>query len=125
MTDSTRKKMEKSKSEKKEQNEISPLDLINTISDLIDRLSIENIRLWHLKDDVMVLKQELEQKNLPKKRRDEILEILAQKSFTDIDIVRKRSALKKAIDKTLIQVITNVIKGNDIAITDEHKQYGK
>ena len=118
-------KTSKVNSEKQQQIDDSPLDLINTMSDLIDRLSIENIRLWHLKDDVMALKHELEQKSLPKSRRDEILEILAQKSFTDIDIVKKRSALKKEIDKKLIHVITNVIKGNDIPITDEHKQYGK
>ena len=119
------KKPVKVKTTQQPQTDDSPLDLINTMSDLIDRLSIENIRLWHLKDDVVALKNELEQKDLSKERREEILEILAQKSFTDIDIVKKRSALKKAIDKTLVQVITNVVKGNDIPITDEHKQYGK
>lgn len=106
-------------------NKKHPLDEINTISDLLDRLSIENIRLWHLKDDVADLKKELENKNTISTRKNEIYKILAEKSFIDIDIVKKRSALKKAIDLAIINTIESVLKGKRSPITDEHKSYGK
>lgn len=106
-------------------NKKHPLEVINTISDLIDRLSIENIRLWHLKDDVADLKKELENKKTPEKRKNEIYKILAEKSFVDIDIVKKRSALKKAIDISINNAIESALKGEKSPITDEHKAYGK
>lgn len=107
------------------QTEIShPLDELTTLSELIDRLSIENIRLWNLKDEVIALKNELD-KGVSKEREQEIYKILANKAIADVDIVKKRSAVKRAIDETLISVIQKVAKGQRVNVTNEHKAYGK
>src|SRR5438270_420267 len=108
------------KDQQKESNPIksdsNPLEELTTISELIDRLSIENIRLWMLKDEVIALKKELES-GVFKEREQEIYKILAHKAFADVDIVKKRSAAKRAIDETLISVIQKVIKGQSVNIT--------
>ena len=101
-----------------------PLEELTTISELIDRLSIENIRLWNLKDEVMALKKELD-KGVSKERELEINKILAQKAIADVDIVKKRSAVKRAIDETLVSVIKKVTNVQSVNITNEHKAYGK
>src|SRR5438270_3302848 len=107
-----------------EQKQTNPLEELTTISELIDRLSIENIRLWMLKDEVMALKKELDS-GVSKEREQEIYKILANKAFADVDIVKKRSAAKRAIDETLISVIQKVIRGQKVNVTNEHKAYGK
>src|SRR5258708_4941958 len=105
-------------------NTTSPLEELSTISELIDRLSIENIRLWNLKDEVIALKKELDN-GVSKERELEIYKILANKAIADVDIVKKRSAVKRAIDETVIKVIQKVVKGQSVSITNEHKAYGK
>ncbi len=105
-------------------NTTSPLEELSTISELIDRLSIENIRLWNLKDEVMALKKELDN-GVSKERELEIYKILANKAIADVDIVKKRSAVKRAIDETVIKVIQKVVKGQSVSVTNEHKAYGK
>ena len=102
----------------------SPLEELTSLSELIDRLSIENIRLWNLKDEVMILKKELDS-GVSKEREAEINKILAGKAIADVDIVKKRSAVKRAIDETLIKVIQDVTKGKKVNVTNEHKSYGK
>lgn len=102
----------------------NPLEELTTLSELIDRLSIENIRLWNLKDEVMILKKELDS-GVSKERETEINKILAGKAIADVDIVKKRSAVKRAIDETLVRVIQQVTKGEKVNITNEHKSYGK
>lgn len=100
------------------------LEELTTISELMDRLSIENIRLWNLKDEVMSLRKELGSKP-KKKRKDEINKILADKAFADIDIARRRSLAKKAIDEVLIRLVKDIVKGKKVSVTNEHKAYGK
>ncbi len=100
------------------------LEELITISELMDRLSIENIRLWNLKDEVIALRKELDNKPT-KKRREEINKILSGKEFVDIDISKRRSLAKKAIDEALIRLIKDVIKGKNVSVTNEHKAYGK
>lgn len=102
----------------------NPLEELTTISELIDRLSIENIRLWNLKDEVMALRKELDL-GVTKERELEINKILATKAFADVDIVKKRSVVKRAIDETLVRVIEQVKKGKKVSVTNEHKSYGK
>jgi len=99
-------------------NTTSPLEELSTISELIDRLSIENIRLWNLKDEVMALKKELDN-GVSKERELEIYKILANKAIADVDIVKKRSAVKRAIDETVIKVIQKVVKGQSVSVTNE------
>ena|SRR5579859_6545122 len=100
------------------------IDELTTISELIDRLSIENIRLWNLKDEVVALKNELD-KGVSKEREQEIYKTLANKAIADVDIVKKRSTVKRAIDEALIQLVENVTKGKHVPIVNEHKAYGK
>lgn len=100
------------------------MEELTTISELIDRLSIENIRLWMLKDEVVALKKELD-KGVSKEREQEIYKVLAQKAIADVDIVKKRSAVKRAIDESLIKLVENVTKGKTVNVTNEHKSYGK
>jgi hypothetical protein len=102
----------------------NPLEELTSLSELIDRLSIENIRLWNLKDEVMILKKELDG-GVSKEREQEIYKILANKAIADVDIVKKRSAVKRAIDESLVRLIQDVTKGKKVAITNEHKSYGK
>jgi len=107
------------------QNKKNIYEVFTSFSELVDKLSIENIRLWHLKDDVMAMKAELESKGLKPKRKQEILEKLAKLSFQDVDIVKKRSALKKAIDQMFVSNVQAIIKGKKTVVLDEHKAYGR
>lgn len=108
----------------KRSTQTHPLEELTTISELIDRLSIENIRLWNLKDEVMALKKELDA-GVSKERETEINKLLANKAIADVDIVKKRSTVKRAIDETLISIIQKVTKGQAVNVTNEHKAYGK
>lgn len=113
------------KSKKTKDREIVNIfDAFTSFSELVDKLSIENIRLWNLKDEVMRLKEELNCKKISKKRREAILEELAQLAFKDVDIVKKRSALKKAIDETFVRNVQAIINGKKVVIMNEHKNYG-
>ena len=109
---------------KKAPKENTNLEELTTISELIDRLSIENIRLWMLKDDVMALKKELD-KGVTKERELEINKILANKAIADVDIVKKRSTVKRAIDEALVRLVEKVAAGEQVAVSKEHKAYGK
>lgn len=100
------------------------LEDLTTISELIDRLSIENIRLWNLKDEVISLKKELDS-GVSKEREQEIYKLLADKAVADVDIVKKRSMVKRAIDQALISLVQSVIEGKNVSIVNEHKAYGK
>lgn len=118
------KNMAKSK-KSKDRELVKMFNIFTSFSELVDKLAIENVRLWHLKDEVMAFKKELDKKRLPAKRRTEILEELAKLSFKDIDIVNKRSALKKAIDETFIINVKALMKGKKMVVLDEHKDYGR
>ena len=97
----------------------------NSFSEIIDKLCIENIRLWHILDDTVELKRELEKPEIDEKDRIKILEKIAKKSFENIETVKRRSILKKAIDQLFIINTKSIIKGNSSNVCTENKSYGR
>lgn len=97
----------------------------NSISELIDKLSIENIRLWHILDDTVSLKTELEREGITEVERVKILEKIAKKSFENIETVKRRSIFKKAIDEIFALSVKNIVEGKNINICNENKSYGR
>jgi hypothetical protein len=97
----------------------------NSFSEIIDKLCIENIRLWHILDDTIALKKELENPEIDEKERVEILERIAKKSFENVETVKRRSIFKKAIDELFIINTKSIIQGNDSSVCNENKSYGR
>ena len=99
----------------------------NSLSELVDRLCIENIRLWHILDDTAGLKRELEAAEAEGDgaRRAEILERIARKSFENIEAVKRRSAFKRAIDESLRHSVGRMVRGGDPSVCIESKSYGR
>ena len=97
----------------------------NSLSELIDKLCIENIRLWHVLDDTVAYKKELERPGIKEKERIKILEKIAKKSFENIETVKRRSIFKKAIDEVFILNVKEVLEGKNPNICNENKSYGR
>jgi len=97
----------------------------NSLSELTDKLSIENVRLWHILDDTVLLKKELEKPKITEPERVEILEKIAKKSFENIETVKRRSAFKKAIDEIFERNVKKILEGKDINVCKENKSYGR
>ncbi len=99
----------------------------NSFSELVDRLCIENVRLWHILDDTAELKRELEEAEAggDGARRTEILERIAKKSFENIETVKRRSAFKRAIDESLKHNVGRMVRGGDPSVCIESKSYGR
>jgi len=97
----------------------------NSLSELIDKLNIENVRLWHILDDTVTLKKQLEKPGISGEERLEILEKIAKKSFENIDTVKRRSIFKKAIDEVFIINVKNIMEGKDVTVCKENKSYGR
>ncbi|MGI0010013.1 MAG: hypothetical protein ACREAE_01270 [Nitrosopumilaceae archaeon] len=97
----------------------------NSLSELIDKLCIENIRLWHVLDDTVAYKKELERPGIKEKERVKILEKIAKKSFENIETVKRRSIFKKAIDEVFILNVRDVLEGKNPSICNENKSYGR
>ena len=97
----------------------------NSLSELIDKLCIENIRLWHVLDDTVAYKKELERPGIKEKERVKILEKIAKKSFENIETVKRRSILKKAIDEIFIFNVKKIINGDHTNVCIENKSYGR
>ncbi|MCV0373426.1 MAG: hypothetical protein K5793_07735 [Nitrosarchaeum sp.] len=97
----------------------------NSFSELVDKLTIENIRLWHILDDTIILKKELETIGIDKEHRIEILEKIAKKSFENVETVKRRSIFKKAIDELFIINTKSIIQGIDSHVCNENKSYGR
>lgn len=99
----------------------------NSFSELVDRLCIENVRLWHILDDTAGLKRELEaaEADGDGARRTEILERIAKKSFENIETVKRRSAFKRAIDESLRHSVGQMVRGGDPNVCIESKSYGR
>jgi len=108
----------------KKQALTSTLEELTTVSELIDRLSIENIRLWNLQEDIKKLQKELKSNSI-KKRKDEIKQLLLMKENAKKDIIKKCAMVKKTIDEVIMNVIRKVAEGHRVNITNEHKAYGK
>ena len=97
----------------------------NSFSEIIDKLCIENIRLWHILDDTVALKKELEKQDITEAERIKILEKIAKKSFENVETVKRRSIFKKTIDELFIINTKSIIQGNDSNICNENKSYGR
>ncbi len=97
----------------------------NSLSELIDKLCIENIRLWHVLDDTVAYKKELERPGIKENERIEILEKIAKKSFENIETVKRRSIFKKAIDEMFVFNVKKIIDGENMNICIENKSYGR
>ena len=97
----------------------------NSFSEIIDKLCIENIRLWHILDDTVSLKKELEQPGIDEKKRVDILEKIAKKSFENVETVKRRSIFKKSIDELFIMNTKSILKGDETNVCNENKSYGR
>ncbi len=97
----------------------------NSLSELIDKLCIENIRLWHVLDDTVSYKKELERPGIKEKERVKVLEKIARKSFENIETLKRRSIFKKAIDEMFIFNVKKIIDGEHTDVCIENKSYGR
>ncbi|MGH9992094.1 MAG: hypothetical protein ACREBU_00345 [Nitrososphaera sp.] len=97
----------------------------NSLSELIDKLCIENIRLWHILDDTVAYKKELERQDITEKERVAVLEKIAKKSFENIETVKRRSIFKKAIDEVFVLNAKEVLEGKNPNVCNENKSYGR
>lgn len=116
--------MEQFESDKPE-DVIEFISSCNSLSELIDKLNIENVRLWHILDDTVALKKELDKSGISEKERVEILEKIAKKSFENIDTVKRRSIFKKAIDEVFIMNVNKILEGKGVNVCKENKSYGR
>jgi len=89
------------------------LELI-TFSELIDKLTVINIKLYHLLDKTAEIDRKSE------KTADEIA-LIVMLSGENIRLVKQRSNLKSAIDKKL----NIAIKNGGTEILDEVKNYNR
>jgi hypothetical protein len=90
--------------------EDNPFEKLLSMGELIDRLTIVNIKLFNLKNDVMNSDSE---------------EFRAKASVTDVELVLERARLKRCIDTKLSALIQRTINGDDSgAYNPEAKQYG-
>ena len=89
------------------------LELI-TFSELIDKLTVINIKLYHLLDKTAEIDRKSE------KTADEIA-LIVMLSGDNIRLVKQRSNLKSAIDKKL----NIAIKNGGTEILDEVKNYNR
>jgi uncharacterized protein YdcH (DUF465 family) len=85
-----------------------------TFSELIDKLTVINIKLFHLLDKAAELDKKIE------KTADEIALIITL-SGENIRLVKQRSSLKSAIDKKLNMAIRN----GGTETLDEVKNYNR
>ena len=97
----------------------------NSLSELIDKLCIENLRLWHILDDTVALKKELEKPNITEDERIKILEKIAKKSFENIETAKRRSIFKKSIDELFNLNVKTAIQGQNANVCNENKSYGR
>lgn len=89
----------------------NPFEELISMGELVDRLSIVNVKLYNLKDDVM------------DRPEDEVFRSWA--SEEDVKLCRERSRLKRCIDEKLITMIQRVQAGDETAgFNSETKKYG-
>lgn len=92
---------------------VNDIELI-TISELIDKLMIINIKLFNLLDKTARLDKKV-------KKSKEDIDLIVRLSGENIRLVRQRSCLKSAINKKL----NTIIKNGGTEILDEVKNYSK
>ena len=85
-----------------------------TFSELIDKLTVVNIKLFNLLERTAEL-------NLKEKKTTEDIKLIVDLSGENIRLVKLRSNLKTAIDKKL----NDAIRSGGTDILDEVKNYGR
>lgn len=89
----------------------SSFEVLISMGELVDRLSIVNFKLYKLKDEVMI------------RTSDESFKSWA--SVEDVKLVRERARLKKCIDDKLISIINRINNGDKTGgFNPEVKKYG-
>lgn len=88
------------------------MDELITISELIDRLSIVNIKLYHLLEKTTEL-------DAKKAKSKSDIDMIVRLSGDNIRLVKQRSTLKAAIDKKINEAISRGATN----ILDEVKDY--
>lgn len=76
----------------------SPFEELISMGELIDRLSIVNLKLYNLKNEVLA-------------RLDDI-EFKSWSALEDTRLVKERARLKKCIDSKIIHIINRVVNGD-------------
>lgn len=80
---------------------------METFSELVDKLSIVNVKLYMVKEKQSQIREDAS--------KSELMSLIKQ----DLALCRERSALKKQIDAAL----SNAIKTGSVTVTNEVKQY--
>lgn len=89
----------------------NPFEELISMGELVDRLTIINIKLFLLKDEVM--------------KRPEDNKFKSWAAEEDVKLVMERSRLKKCIDAKLISIISKIVKGDESGgFNPEVKKYG-
>lgn len=87
-------------------------EILLSMGELVDRLSIVNFKLYKLKDEVM-------------DRQDDD-QFKSWASVEDVKLVRERARLKRCIDEKLIGIISRMKEGDNTGgFNPEVKKYGK
>ena len=90
----------------------NPFETLLSFGELVDRLSIINFKLYKLKDEVMIRKNDTE--------------FRAWASVEDVRLVEERARLKRCIDEKLLSIIKKIRYGDDNGgFNPEVKNYGK
>ena len=89
--------------------EVNEFEELLSLGELVDRLTIVNIKLYKLKDDVML-------------SEDDSFKSLAAEQ--DVYLVMERARLKKCIDKKLKADIDRVLNTGQSGYNPEVKKYG-
>jgi len=85
-----------------------------TFSELIDKLAIVNIKLYHLLEKTAELDKKV-------KKSKEDIDLIVKLSGDNIRLASQRSSIKSAIDKKL----NEAIKNGSVDVLDEVKNYDK
>lgn len=89
--------------------EVNEFEELLSMGELVDRLTIINIKLYKLKDDVMNSKDN---------------QFKAWAAEQDVYLVRERSRLKKCIDYKLSSDVIRIIENGKSIYNPEVKKYG-
>jgi dienelactone hydrolase len=94
----------------------SAFEELISFGELIDRLSIVNIKLYLLKDEVEKRKND---------KDEETAKFLAWQAVEDIRLVMERARLKRAIDEKMLGIVGRVVAGQTTGgFNPETKKYG-
>ena len=96
-----------------DRTDTSSFEEILSFGELVDRLSIVNLKLYNLKDDVARVMEDGAHQYLGGWAAEE-----------DVRLVKERARLKKCIDEKLFILIGKVLHDGDFGYNPETKKYG-